>query len=100
MATTAITLSKTVWTKITDAGESGTCWKKAGGQIVLDHTDGETAATLPLTNTNVTIEKSKIVPLDDDSGFVLSISADNVDDVFYALAVNESEVNKISVDVA
>jgi hypothetical protein len=44
MATTAITLSKTVWTKITAAGESGTCWKKTGGTIIIDHTDQESAA--------------------------------------------------------
>jgi len=98
MTTIAKTLSKTVWTKITAAGESGTCWKKTGGQIVIDHTDAETAATLALSNTNVTIAKSKRVPLDGDNGNVLNIPADNVDDIYYALAI-EGDSNIIAVDV-
>ena len=85
MATTAITLSKTVWTKITAAGESGTCWKKTGDTIIIDHTDQESDATLPLSNVNVTIAKSKRVPLDGDSNSVFHLPADNVNDVYYAL---------------
>lgn len=99
MATTAITLSKTVWTKITAAGESGTCWKKTGDTIVIDHTDQETAATLPLSNTNVTVNKAKRVPLDGDNIEAVSIPADNVSDIYYALATGEGDSNILAVDV-
>lgn len=98
MATTAITLSKTVWKKITAAGESGTCWKKTGGQVVVDHTDAESGATLLLSNTNVTAAKSKRVPLDGDNVEALSLPADNVSDVFYALAL-DGDSNILAVDV-
>ena len=99
MATTAITLSKTVWTKITSAGESGTCWKKTGGNVIVDHTDQETAATLPLSNSNVTVAKAKRVPQDLNNNDVLSIPADNISDIYYALAINEDDSNVLSVDV-
>lgn len=98
MATSIIELSNTVWTKITAAGESGTCWKKTGGQIVVDHTDQESAETLPTSNTNVTVAKSKRVPLDEDNDNILNIPADNVSDIFYALSLSEN-INKITVDV-
>lgn len=98
MATNTIDISSTVWTKITNAGESGTCWKKTGGTIVIDHTDQETAATLPLSNTNVAVAKSKRVPLDEDNDNVLDIPADNVDDIYYALAF-EADFNSLAVDV-
>ncbi len=99
MATTAITLSKTVWTKITAAGESGTCWKKTGGAIVIDHTDAEGGATLALTNANITTAKAKRVPLDGDNVEVMAIPADSVSDVYYALAINNDASNILAVDV-
>ena len=98
MATTAITLSKTVWTKITAAGESGTCWKKTGETIIVDHTTLEGGATLLLSNVNVTVDKAKRVPLDGDSIDVLNLPADGASDVFYALAVAGTS-NILSVDV-
>lgn len=98
MATSLIELSNVVWTKITAAGESGTCWKKTGGQVVIDHTISETAATLPLSNTNVTKEKSKRVPLDRDDIDALGIPADNANDVYYALSVTGPN-DMIVVDV-
>lgn len=99
MASSIITLSNEEWTRITAAGESGTCWKKAGSQVVIDHTDQETEDTLPLSNLNVMVEKSKRVPLDMDSDDVLGIPADNVSDIYYALAVNEDSSNLLAVDV-
>ena len=99
MATTAITLSKTVWTKITNAGESGTCWKKTGGTIVVDHTDQEGDATVPLTSVNITVAKAKRVPLDGDDNDVLALPADDLSDIFYALAINEDTANVLAVDV-
>ena len=98
MATTAITLSKTVWTRITAAGESGTCWKKTGWPILVDHTDAEGGATLTLANTNVTKAKAKRVPLDGDNIEALSLPADSVSDVFYALGL-EGDSNVLAVDV-
>lgn len=98
MATTAVTLSTLVWTKISAAGESGTCWKKTGGPILIDHTDAESAATLLLSNTNVTVDKAKRVPLDGDNDNVLSLPADNTSDIFYALAL-EGISNILAVDV-
>lgn len=97
MATSVITLSNLVWTKITAAGESGTCWKKTGGQVVIDHTNAESAATLPLSNTNVTVDKSKRVPLDEDDIDILSIPADDGNDIFYALSLS-GLTDKIVVD--
>lgn len=99
MATTAITLSSTVWKRITAAGESGTCWRKTGGAVVVDHTDGETADTLPTSNTNVTVAKAKRVPQDVDNSDVLGLPADNLSDIFYALAVNEDASNILVADV-
>lgn len=99
MATTAITLSTTVWTKITDAGESGTCWKKTGDTILIDHTTLEGGATLLLSNVNVTVDKAKRVPVDGDSDNVLNLPADSASDVFYALATGEGDSNILSVDV-
>jgi len=98
MATSAITLSTLEWTQITAAGESGTCWKKTGSPIFVDHTDAEGGATLLLSNTNVTIAKAKRVPLDGDNDNVLTLPADNVSDVFYALAL-EGTSNIIAVDL-
>ena len=99
MATTAITLSKTVWTRITAAGESGTCWKKTGGVIVVDHTDQEGGATVALTSVNITVAKAKRVPLDGDDNDVLALPADDVSDIFYALATGEGDSNILAVDV-
>lgn len=99
MALTSYNILSTVWTRITAAGESGTCWKKTGGAIVVSHTDQESAATLALTNANVTVAKSKRVPLDGDNNDVLSLPADNVDDIFYALATNEDVANVLAADV-
>ena len=99
MATTAITLSKTVWTKITAAGESGTCWKKTGGTILVDHTTLEGGATVALTSVNITVAKAKRVPLDGDGNDVLALPADDLSDIFYALATNEDTANVLAVDV-
>ena len=98
MATTVITLSKTVWTKLTAAGESGTCWKKTGGQVVVDHTDSEGGTTVALTSVNITVAKSKRVPLDGDNNDVLGLPADNVSDIFYGLSL-KGATDKIVVDV-
>lgn len=99
MAITAYDILSTVWTKITAAGESGTCWKSTGGLIRVSHTDSDSSATLPLLATSVTIAKSKRVPLDVDNNDVLALPADNASDVFYALAVNEDAANVLVVDV-
>lgn len=99
MSTIAISLSSTVWTRISLAGESGTCWKKTGGAIVVDHTDQETAATLPLSNANVTVAKAKRAPLDGDNDNVLALPADNASDIFYAVAISADDSNVLAVDV-
>lgn len=98
MATAEITLSNTVWTRLTAAGESGTAWKKTGGQVVVDHTDSEGGATVALTSVNITIAKSKRVPLDVDNNNVLGLPADNVSDIFYGLSL-KGATDKIVVDV-
>lgn len=99
MAITAYDILSTVWTRISAAGESGTCWKKTGGTIVVSHTASDGSATLPLTNLNVTVAKSKRVPLDGDNNDVLALPADDLSDVFYALATNEDTANVLAVDV-
>lgn len=93
MATKKVAISTTEWTKVTDAGESGTCWKTTQGSILIDHTDQETASTLPLTNTNVAAEKSKRTSHNNDNNDVLPITADNSSDIFYALAIGSAEEN-------
>ena len=98
MATSVIELSNILWTKITDPGESGTCWKKTGGQVVVDHTDQSTAGTLPTASALVTVEKSKRAPQDEDNDNVLGIPADNASDIFYALSLS-GLTDKIAVDV-
>ena len=97
MGTVAFELSKTLWKRITDAGTEGTCWKKTAGQVVIDHTVDEGADTLPTSNTNVTVAKSKRVPQDKDNGEVLIIPADDVNDVYYALSLG-GDNEKIVVD--
>jgi hypothetical protein len=98
MATTEKTLSNLVWTKVSAAGESGSCWKNTGGTVVIDHTDQETAATLPLSNVNVAKAKSKRIPLNKDDGDVLLLPADNVSDIFYALSLS-GLTDRIVVDM-
>lgn len=99
MATVLFELSTTEWTKVSDAGETGACWKKTGGQVCIDHTDAETAATLPLSNTNVTVGKSKRVPLDTDEGnSLLSITPSSVTDIYYALSLGGDD-EKIVTDM-
>ncbi len=87
MATASTALSTTEWTRVTEPGEEGYCWKHTGGTIMIDHTINETADTLPLSNTNVTVDKAKRVPLDEDNGDTLGIPADSGDDVYYSLAI-------------
>lgn len=98
MATQEITLSDSLWTRITTAGQEGTCWKKTGGTILIDHTNSESDATLPLSNSNVTVGKAKRVPLDEDNINVLVIPADDGNDIYYALTLDTTEA-KIVVDV-
>ena len=98
MSTSEKDITTTEWTKITDPGQSGTCWKKTGRPIVVDHTvDGAGAATLPLASALVTVGKSKRVPLDQDNTDVLGLPADSALDVFYALALDKA--GKLAVDV-
>ena len=99
MSITAYNIVSTLWTRISAAGESGTCWKSTGGTIRVSHTDSDGAATLPLIATSVTVAKSKRVPLDADDNDVLALPADNSSDVFYALAVNSDASNVLVVDV-
>lgn len=100
MATEAIAVLSTIWTRISAAGESGTCWKKTGETIYVDHTDEETADTLPLSNENVQKDKAKRVPLDADTAdSVITIPADNSNDIFYAIADNDNNENILAVDV-
>lgn len=98
MATTAISLSNLVWTRLAAAGESGTCWRKTGGQVIVDHTVSEGGATVALTSSNLTVAKSKRVPLDGDNNNVLGLPADNVSDVFYGLSLTGT-TDKIVVDM-
>jgi len=97
MATESFDLSTEEWTKVSEPGESGTCWKKTGGQVVIDHTDQTTAGTLPTSTDLVTIGGSKRVPLDRDSSDVLGIAAENANDIYYALAIDANQ--KIVTDM-
>lgn len=97
MATNLLVLDNLQWKRVTIAGQSGTCWKKTGGQVVIAHTDQETADTLALSNTNVTIARSKRVPLDEDTGEVLPLGFVNNNTIYYALVIEGTE-QKIVVD--
>ena len=98
MATKVVLLSDSQWTRLTDAGQSGTCWKRDGQQVRVDHTDQETADTLSLSNTNVAINKSKRVPLDEDGLSVLCLPADNNDDIYYGVVIDDGSA-EIVLDV-
>ena len=66
---------------------------------MVSHAGSDGGATLPLTNLNVTVAKSKRVPLDGDNNDVLSLPADDSSDVFYALAIKGDTANVLAVDV-
>lgn len=96
--TNSITLNSVTWSRVTLPGESGVCWKKTGDTVIIDHTDQEGGDTLPLSNINVTVDTSKRVPLDTDSNEMLIVSADNPNDVYYALIINSDQPGKITID--
>ena len=94
---TVIDIPTTVWTQITNIGQSGTCWKKQGGQVIIAHTTAEGNPTVAIGGDNLTIDGSKRLALDQDNIPALAIPADSGTDVYYALAIGKA--NKIVVDV-
>lgn len=87
--TTRHVLSEQVWTRITDPGQNGTCWRSACavGYIVIDHTEspqGDTVNVDSAEETAAGIDSNKgcaIKALDDP----VFIPADSSADVYYAL---------------
>jgi len=97
MATGFSELNPAYWTRITDPGKHGTCWKKTGGTVVVCQTDQETDLLLPITNINVSIDRSKRVPLDKDSKCILELKALTQNHIFYAATISDN-FEKIVVD--
>lgn len=96
MATKNIQLSKEEWTRITNPGSNSTCWKKSGVQVVVDHTDIYASETIPLSSEELKQERAKRVPPDRDSNEVLTLRAENENDVFYALSLLDNTANIVS----
>ncbi len=80
------------WTAISLIGESGTCWlqrKPNRGQVVLSHSDSGTGG----------LEDDVSYPLVKPSPDILPITADNVDDIFYAKCIETDENAVVISDV-
>lgn len=80
-----VELPADVWTAITSAGEDGTVWMGRlpdNGYIVIAHTDAGSPAGL-------TKEDAFRVPDTVSPETVVKITADNVDDIYYAMAVDD-----------
>ena len=85
------TLSEDIWTRITDPGADGTCWRceAATGYVVIDHTvlpQGDTIDVGSQEETDAGINANKGFPLKAlDSP--IPIPPDFREDVYYALIV-------------
>lgn len=97
MATHDFVITDDVWTKVSEPGESGTCWKTTSGRVLVDHTIS-TAGTIAITAGTLTIEKAKLVPQDFGTADVLLLSADGATDTFYAITL-ETDSQKIVTDM-
>jgi len=90
MATQAFTLLPNIWQRITDKGQSGTLWTKSVSQysVLIDHVnvsgapeDSFAEGSEMEASVGISIKKSFVVPTIDP----ITIPADSVDDVYYAL---------------
>ena len=65
------------WKKISDAGESGTCWQKDlknKSTIYVSHTDQEGGDNIPVGSTvNMDIDLSAVLPLDSKPSLALTL---------------------------
>ena len=85
-----------LWVKISDAGTSGSVWMHklpTRGTVLIDHTDAESAATLPASNTNVAKNKALILRID---GRLQVFSADNGNDIYYAMCQESADAEIVS----
>ncbi len=106
MATVKIDLEHGKWTKITDAGESGTFWLRQlfEGNILLDHSVSAGAASYDIgaAGEAVGLNTNKAYPIEKDKT-ILDISADSGLDIFYAAYIDGNpdtpETPEIVVDV-
>lgn len=110
MATTTYELTTDIWRKISDAGESGSCWVTELSDsiaIFINHTVTPGADTIPADGGAAEIaagldNHQNAFPL----GFkdrALEIPADDANDVYYALFIdnrpNTPNTAKITADV-
>lgn len=101
--TNPFTLTHAIWKKISNAGESGSMWIAALGEgfVFIDHTDEEGGDDIPQGSTvNLLKDKSFTLKKLDP---ILNVSADNVNDVYYALYIDSRtdtvETAKIITDM-
>lgn len=79
------------WTPISLAGQSGTCWFRnfPKGTIAIDHSDsGEGGLDIDKSYYH---KKSKTE--------IIDLTADNVDDIFYAICLNSDETAELIADM-
>ncbi len=92
--TTRHTLSEDIWTRITDPGGDGTCWRceTSAGYVMIDHTtapQGDTIDVGSQSEIDAGINQNKGFPLKAlDSP--IAIPPDTSEDVYYALIVVSS----------
>lgn len=82
----SISITNTAWAVITAAGQSGTVWlqnKPALGRIVIAHSDTGSSSGL-------TIQDAFPLPNKLNPPNILKITADNVNDIYYARATRGS----------
>jgi hypothetical protein len=92
-------VSGSVWTPITNAGESGTCWQRepvdwnyADADIRIIHTQHNPESIEPINGKRVYRPNS--------NKEVVMFSADNGSDVYYARCARNGEVGTIIVDAS
>lgn len=87
-----------VWTPISTAGQSGTCWLDEQGDGAAGNVDvriwhGESAPG----DSQITMAKRVYMPRGNQD--IMQISADSGDDVYYARCANDGDAATLSVDV-
>lgn len=93
MTAQAVSITGSVWTAISAAGESGTCWlqkKPDNGGVVINHIENVDPSSLD-------IDESYFMP--DNKREITDIVADGPTDIFYAMCINGDETAIIVVDL-
>jgi len=95
---TQYSISSTGWTAITTAGDSGSCWLDeqndgAAGDVDVRIWHGSVPGDAEIT-------KGKRVYRSNANNDIMTITADDASDVYYAICATAGSTATISVDVA